>query len=124
MNTALPMELTLPYPPSMNHYWRAGRGRHYISKAGLAFRKAVQGVVWEQLKGRAPRLSERVNLHLTVYRPDERKRDLDNLFKCTLDALVHAGILLDDHLVAKLGAHWAPEKLAGGRLILKLEAAV
>jgi len=39
------VELCLPYPPSVNHYWRHTRqGRHYISKAGREFRQKVLNI--------------------------------------------------------------------------------
>ena len=33
--------LSLPYPPSVNTYWRANGNRRFISKAGVEFKKAV-----------------------------------------------------------------------------------
>ncbi len=40
--------LTLPYPPSINHYWRNFRGRVVISREGRAFRKNVQALPPEE----------------------------------------------------------------------------
>jgi len=34
--------------------------------------------------------------------PDRRKRDLDNLLKCPLDALHHAKIICDDSQIDKI----------------------
>ena len=36
------LHFDLPYPPSVNHYWRQFRGRMVISKEGRTFRKNVQ----------------------------------------------------------------------------------
>lgn len=41
-------------------------------------------------------LEGRLTVCLNAYPPDQRKRDLDNLLKQTLDALQHAGIFKDD----------------------------
>lgn len=84
------MKLVLPYPPSVNHYWRHARGRHYVSDEGKAYRKAVADV--------APRrkLTGRLEVVIDVLPPDRRKRDLDNVLKALLDALAHAGTYEDD----------------------------
>jgi len=39
--------LMLPYPPSVNTYWRANGNRRFISKAGVIFKKAVADYVSE-----------------------------------------------------------------------------
>ena len=90
--------LTLPYPPSINRYYRTFRGRILISKPGRDYRLAVietvDGTEWDW--------PGRVALRLDVHPPDRRKRDLDNIQKPLLDALQHSGILEDDSLVDDL----------------------
>ena len=92
------ISITLPYPPSINRYYRTFRGRILISKPGREYRKAVieltSDVVWDW--------EGRVAVKLEVYPPDRRKRDLDNVQKPLLDALQHSGILEDDSLVDDL----------------------
>ena len=44
----------------------------------------------------------RLDVHIAVYPPDKRKRDLDNLPKSILDSLQHAGIYEDDSQIDKL----------------------
>lgn len=94
------MKFTLPYPPSVNRYWRhptRGKlaGRHLISAEGRAYRTAVmaecmrQGVFKKRLEGRLE-----IGLHLIP--PDKRRRDLDNALKGLLDSLVYASVVLDD----------------------------
>ena len=41
-------------------------------------------------------------LSLTFCPPDRRRRDLDNLLKGALDALVHAQVIRDDSLIDRL----------------------
>jgi len=123
MSTTLPLTITFPWPPSVNTYWRHPNGFHLISKRGRAYRKAAQGVIWEMLKGRTPRIAEKVRVSVTAHRPDKRVRDLDNLFKCTLDALVHVGVLLDDSQIVHLNMRWAPDVKKGGALDILIEAA-
>ena len=89
------VNLTLPYPPSMNHYWRHFRGHTVISREGRTFRTNVCAL----LGGGGPRKPPsggRIALCMDAFPPDRRRRDLDNLQKPTLDALEHAGIYEDD----------------------------
>lgn len=101
----------MPWPPSVNTYWRhTVRGgkqpkdgsklkkafaQVYISEQGERYRTHailtmnVQQVPRQALKGR-------LAVHITAYPPDRRMRDLDNLPKGVLDALTHAGIIRDD----------------------------
>jgi crossover junction endodeoxyribonuclease RusA len=91
--------LTLPWPPSINHYWRHARGKHYISAEGKAYRDTVRDVL---AAGRAQTLSGRVAVTIVANPPDRRKRDLDNVLKALLDALTHAGLWTDDEQIDDL----------------------
>lgn len=88
------MQLTLPYPPSVNHYWRQDRkrGRTYIGKRGVEYRNAVEA----ELIGNTIRYDGRLKVSICVCPPDRRKRDLDNVCKSLLDAISHAGVWGDD----------------------------
>ncbi|MGQ7093073.1 RusA family crossover junction endodeoxyribonuclease, partial [Escherichia coli] len=49
------MKLTLPFPPSVNTYWRAPnsgplKGRHLISARGRAYQSAACAAIVEQLR--------------------------------------------------------------------------
>ena len=111
------MELILPFPPSVNTYWRNFNGRMLISKKGREYRKAVADQVLIQ-KG-AKHYQGKVKMTIEAWRPDERKRDLDNLLKAPLDALTHAGVYMDDQLIVDLRIFWAEDK--GGKLKVKIE---
>ncbi len=87
--------ITLPWPPSVNHYWRMWRGRMLVSREGRAYREDVRAL----LAGggfRKPPPGARIALCMDAFPPDRRRRDLDNLLKGVLDALEHAGIYADD----------------------------
>jgi crossover junction endodeoxyribonuclease RusA len=87
--------MTLPYPPSVNHYWRRVGPRTLISREGRTFRKNVCAL----LGGGGPRKPPsggRIALAMDAFPPDRRRRDLDNIQKPVLDALERAGIYEDD----------------------------
>lgn len=93
------IQLQLPWPPSLNHYYRRVGNRTLISKPGRQYRHAVVGQLrphfGEPLRGR---------LQVTMYAhpPDRRRRDLDNVQKALLDALQHAGVYADDSQIDSL----------------------
>lgn len=93
--------IDLPWPPSMNHYWRnvPGRGT-LISAEGRQYRQDVQ--VQVLIQRAAKKLSGRLEVAITAFPPDKRRRDLDNLLKSCLDALTHAGVWLDDQQIDDL----------------------
>lgn len=88
----------LPYPPTMNTYWRKYRGRITLSSRGRQYKRDVQAVVGPQ----PPRLAGPLAVTLSVWLPDRRRRDLDNLIKPVLDACTAAGVWLDDSQVRAL----------------------
>ena len=94
---AVRYEFVLPYPPTMNTYWRKFRNHMVISKKGRAFRTAV----CLALKGVKP-LEGQLLMRIRAYPPDRRKRDIDNIQKPLLDALEKAGAFVDDSQVAVL----------------------
>lgn len=112
------MMLTLPYPPSINHYWRHFRGRTVISQEGRAFRANVCAL----LAGGGPRqppAGGRIALAMDAFPPDRRRRDLDNLQKPVLDALEHGGLYEDDSQIDLLLTR-RRDVVPGGRLAVRL----
>jgi len=112
--------ITLPWPPSVNHYWRTWRGRMLISREGRAYRKDVRAL----LAGggfRKPPSGGRIALCMDAFPPDRRKRDLDNLQKSVLDALEQAGVYADDSQIDLLVTRRC-KAVAGGRLHVHVDA--
>ena len=85
--------LQLPWPPTVNTYWRRVGNMTKISAKGRAFRAAVIEIV---KRLRVDKLDGRLAVHIVANPPDRRRRDLDNLPKALLDALQHAGLYDDD----------------------------
>lgn len=110
------IELTLPWPPSVNRYWRTFQGRMIISAEGRAYRKAVADQVLIQ-RG-AKHYDGKMKVEIEAWRPDNRRRDLDNLLKAALDGCTHAGVWEDDSNIVDLHIYWAEH--IGGMLKVKV----
>ncbi len=111
------VELELPFPPSMNHYYRRVGPRTLISREGRAYRERVCSVLAELGVREVP---GRLALAIEAYPPDRRRRDLDNLIKALADALEHGGAYRDDSQIDLLAiARREPER--GGAVIVRLD---
>ena len=110
-------EFLLPWPPSVNAYWRTFRGRMIISAVGRAYRKEVMEKI--RLQGGVETMQGPLKVAIKAYRPDNRRRDLDNLLKASLDGCTHAGIWEDDSNIVDLRIYWAKKK--GGFLKVQVE---
>lgn len=112
------LTVELPYPPSVNHYWRRVGPRTLISRQGRAYRREVAAAV-----ERIDRVAEQIPLtgplsvEVLLYPPDRRRRDLDNTLKGLLDALEHAGVYLDDSLIERLSVE-KRDVVEGGKAVV------
>ena len=89
--------LELPFPPSMNTYWRNFRGRTVLSKNGRQFKLDVQNYIIEK---NIPKFGDKKLKITMILRPrDKRKIDIDNRIKAVLDSLQDAGVFDDDFQV-------------------------
>ena len=111
------IEITLPWPPTVNTYWRNFNGRTIISAKGREYRQAVADQVLIQRV--AKHVDYAVKVEIKAYRPDRRRRDLDNLLKALLDSLTHSGVMQDDALIEDLRVYWADE--IGGMVKVTIE---
>lgn len=93
------ISLIVPYPPSVNHYWRAWRGRVCVSAEGRRYAAALT-IAAAKAGLRGLRLEGALAVRCEFYPPDRRRRDLDNVAKALYDALTRAGIWGDDSQVA------------------------
>jgi crossover junction endodeoxyribonuclease RusA len=112
------MELTMPFPPSVNHYWRNFRGRTIISKAGRDYRAEVCATLAGAGDGKPPFIG-RLALGMDAFPPDRRRRDLDNILKASLDSLTHAQIYQDDESIDVLVVRRCPPQ-KGGQLRIQI----
>ena len=94
------MIFSLPWPPSLNTYYRhisRGKlaGRTLLSERGRQYRIDSLAAIYEQ---NVPTglYQNRIGITIGACPLDNRKRDLDNLLKGVLDALTHARVIRDD----------------------------
>lgn len=101
------IEISLPWPPSSNTYWRRNGGRYFISKKGQEYREYVAKECYALAGIFNP--EDRLRLKIKAFPPDRRKRDLDNLFKSVLDSIQAAQVYKDDCQIDKLSIERMPE---------------
>lgn len=90
---------TLPYPPSVNRYWRHNRGITHISTEGRLYRRKVYDA---RLLQKVNKYTGELKLQIDIYPPDKRRRDIDNICKAVLDSLEHAGVYDSDYQISEL----------------------
>ena len=109
-------EVVLPYPPSVNHYWRMFRGRMVISREGRAFRERVCSVL--AAAGVKPMMGP-LAVEIDLYPPDRRRRDIDNGLKASLDGLQHGGAYEDDSQITLLIVRKCTP-VSGGKTVVRI----
>lgn len=109
------IDLRLPWPPSVNTYYRHVGSKVLISKAGRKYRKRVAEEVFCQVAsgGLPARVPGRVSVEILATPPDRRVRDLDNTLKATLDSLQAAGVIENDCLIDRLVIERRPHQSPG-----------
>lgn len=131
------VELSLPWPPSVNDYY--GSRTHYNGAKCPACKKGAHAFVQRYIRPPGRIYGERVAtvvektvtdwdllpltgdlfVSLTIHPPDRRKRDEDNLFKALWDSITTAKIWQDDSQVKmKLLQTGELDRQRGGRIEL------
>ena len=110
------MQFELPYPPSIYHYWRRVGSRTLISREGRRFRERVMAIL--AAMGIRP-MTGRLTVNVEVFPPDNRRRDVDNVFKALLDALQHGGAYIDDSQIVRLSIE-KQKPIENGKTIVRI----
>jgi len=110
------IEMTLPWPPSVNSYWRhptRGKlaGRHLISEEGRRYRSLIAQLTF--VNKLSLNLSGSLSVQIDAFPPDRRRRDLDNILKALLDAITHARVIEDDSCIDDLRIVRQPPRANG-----------
>jgi Holliday junction resolvase RusA-like endonuclease len=116
---ALMFEVELPYPPSINHYWRRVGHHTLISRTGRAFRAEVVAILAQR---RVRALDGPLEIEIELHPPDRRRRDVDNALKSLLDALQHGGAYADDSQIVRLEVA-KHEPVSGGKTLVRIRKA-
>jgi crossover junction endodeoxyribonuclease RusA len=91
------LEITLPWPPSVNHYYLRTRTNVIINKKGKEFRE----IVYFLLKKFSNKFSfeKRLKVEIVLFPPNKRKFDLDNRLKGLLDSIEYSGVFVNDEQI-------------------------
>lgn len=109
------MILELPYPPSVNTYWRANGKRRFISKEGVLFKTAVQAICTRDNVGSFG--NARLSVSIYIHPRSRRIFDLDNCLKAILDALMSANVYDDDSQIDMLSITRSDAKKGGAAVV-------
>jgi len=111
--------LELPFPPSVNTYYRRGAHATYMSKAGREYKQAVAEYI---ASGDFPKMGDKRLCVSMVIRPrDKRVFDIDNRIKSVLDSLQDAGLFDDDSQVDELCIYRGSHIVPGGSIKVIIE---
>lgn len=116
------IEITLPYPPSVNKTWAQGKktGRVYLTPKVREYRQRVKEIVLTGSHDK--KLTCDISYSSELFPPnDQRKRDLDNHFKCVWDALEHAGVYQDDSQIKVIESVVMREPVASPRIVITIK---
>ncbi|HHR5906063.1 TPA: RusA family crossover junction endodeoxyribonuclease [Providencia alcalifaciens] len=114
-----PITFILPFPPSVNTYWRHVGKNTLISENGRKFRANAIAAVYEQLRKRPMAITGDVSVIVKMYPPTNHRRDIDNYLKAPFDALTHANVWKDDEQVKRVDMQWC-EVVKGGRFEIQI----
>ena len=93
--------IKLPYPPSLNKYYRVWQGKMTIGTEGRQYRETVKEILGPAFQD-IPAYTANLRVWIEVMFPDRRKRDLDNLNKALLDSITKSQVWQDDSLLKDL----------------------
>jgi crossover junction endodeoxyribonuclease RusA len=113
------ISLELPWPPSVNHYWRHVPKFHgaIVSREGRAYREAVKRIVRES---GIVRQDGAIQINRILYCPDWRERDEDNTAKAIYDGLCHAGAIQGDQFVCRSVAEKRKDADGRGKVTVQI----
>ena len=110
--------IELPWPPSVNHYYRRVGHRTLISREGRKYRQEVCAIL-RHLHTRP--LQGDLSMTVDAHPPDNRRRDLDNIQKSLWDALQYGGAYQDDSQIKDFECHMREPHRPHGKVFVRLQ---
>jgi crossover junction endodeoxyribonuclease RusA len=107
--------INLPFPPSVNALYKNRNGGRCKTKKYTDWEAAAQAMFLTQKRNHH---TKPVAVNIFATPPDNRRRDIDNIAKATLDFLVKMAVLADDSLIRVLHIAWT-EKPQGIYVIIE-----
>lgn len=128
------LELTLPWPPSLNHYKKVGRivktknGKLYQQRRNTVHTDKFYFdvyMLYKKLKSTEwPKFASDGTINFSIgvylYPPSSCRYDVDNRLKVLLDGLVRAKVIKDDSQIHRLYVEKC-NIIEHGQVIVKLE---
>jgi crossover junction endodeoxyribonuclease RusA len=121
------ISIKLPWPPSVNNYWKPSKHSHgNKTRRGLVRTKEADAyklaVLQTCMLGKImnKRLSGPLTVHIEAYVPDRRKRDIDNIRKAIYDALTDANVWDDDSQIMRDSAEKIYPPVKGGFVLVHI----
>ena len=115
-------EFKLPFPPSVNSYYRSlvkkGTQLAYVTRSakGKQYRQIIKSLLYG-----TPTLTGDLKVSVVLHAPDNRRRDIDNYDgKALWDSLTHAGVWQDDSQVKERHSKWG-DNIKDGLVVIKIE---
>ena len=105
--------IELPFPPSLNTYYRNVRGRMLLSAEGRRYKVDVLAHVLTACKGKPVPMTGRLSVDIHLHNRANRPYDIDNRPKAILDALEESGVFVNDSQIDRLVVE-RKEKIKGG----------
>jgi crossover junction endodeoxyribonuclease RusA len=112
------LSMTLPMPPTVNHYYQSRGKQRFLSDAAKAFRVDVVAAFYQ--RGKFAPFSGPLRLSAVLSFATRRECDLDNRVKSLQDALQWAGFYESDSQIDILRVIRGPLK-RGGQCFVCLE---
>jgi len=110
--------IEMPWPPSVNHYYRRVGNRILISREGQKYRTEICEIL-SYLHVRP--LDGELAMTIYAYPPDKRRRNLDNIQKSLRDAMQHGGAYHDESQIKDFECHMREPNRPNGRVIVRLQ---
>jgi len=110
-----PRRIVLPYPPSLNTYWRRVGSKVLISEKGREYTRSVALIL---ITRNVKRLIGHLGVAIKAYMPDKRQRDVDNIQKVPIDAMEKAGLYDNDNQIKFIAVEASGVKRPRGEIIV------